>query len=258
MTQWVGITERLIIDSGSVEYIILDSLVINDSTVQWSIEERKNILHVDSVYGYGNDTTYWILDTTIIPLIETTTLFHQINIISLIWHFPLIYSSEILSMNRFSNSSNIRLEKYWASSDTSGFDTLFFNTDLGLYYRSTSIHSGPGHTHITNDKKINLKNKPVLSIPLITDYPKNIYLEQNYPNPFNPTTTIKYSITHQSTVKIVIYDILGRIINILLDEEKSPGDYEIKFNARDLATGIYFYQLRVDKFIKTKKMLLIN
>jgi aminopeptidase N len=88
----------------------------------------------------------------------------------------------------------------------------------------------------------------------ITDY----RLEQNYPNPFNPTTTINYSIPEQSNVKIIILDALGREVTTLVTEEKSIGNYTVEFNASYLSSGIYFYQIRTNEFIQTKKMILLR
>jgi hypothetical protein len=97
-------------------------------------------------------------------------------------------------------------------------------------------------------------------------------LEQNYPNPFNPTTKIKYTISPAGTqravsVQLKVYDLLGNEVAELVNEYKPAGSYEVEFNAvsgkRNLASGIYFYQLKVNdpsttlgqSFIQTKKMI---
>ena len=83
-------------------------------------------------------------------------------------------------------------------------------------------------------------------------------LSQNYPNPFNPTTAISYSIPNSSFVQIQIFDILGRKVSTLLNEEKTAGNYKINFNASNLTSGVYFYRLQAGSFVQTKKMLLIK
>lgn len=88
--------------------------------------------------------------------------------------------------------------------------------------------------------------------------PTKFALSQNYPNPFNPSTTFRYSIPQTSKVAIKVYDILGKEIATLIDEEKSVGTYELKWNAQKFSSGIYFYQLVAGEFIQTKKMLLIK
>ncbi|MCW8802932.1 MAG: T9SS type A sorting domain-containing protein, partial [Ignavibacteriaceae bacterium] len=80
----------------------------------------------------------------------------------------------------------------------------------------------------------------------------------NFPNPFNPTTSIRYEIPEQSIVTLIVYDVLGGEVATLVNEEKPIGNYEVEFNARSLASGIYFYQLKAGNYIKTKKMLLMK
>ena len=83
-------------------------------------------------------------------------------------------------------------------------------------------------------------------------------LNQNYPNPFNPITTIKYSIRERGFVSLKIYNVLGKEIKTLVNEEKPSGNYEINFNAENLSSGIYFYKLQAGSFVKTKKMILLK
>jgi ligand-binding sensor domain-containing protein len=91
-----------------------------------------------------------------------------------------------------------------------------------------------------------------------SEIPSKFTLYQNYPNPFNPSTTIEFDIPERTNVKLVIYDILGREIETLIDKELEPGKYKINFTATNLPSGVYFYTLRTPKFTKTNKMLLIK
>jgi Secretion system C-terminal sorting domain len=88
--------------------------------------------------------------------------------------------------------------------------------------------------------------------------PLTYQLEQNYPNPFNPSTTFRYSIPTQSKVVMKVYDILGNEIATLMDEEKPVGTYELTWNAANLSSGIYFYQLKAGNYVETKKMILLK
>jgi hypothetical protein len=94
--------------------------------------------------------------------------------------------------------------------------------------------------------------------------PQRLLLEQNYPNPFNPTSTIQYDIPKTDFVKISLFDILGREVRVLVNEEKSPGHYKIIFDAKELASGVYFYSIQVNSndgkqnFRQTKKMILLK
>jgi len=88
--------------------------------------------------------------------------------------------------------------------------------------------------------------------------PESFSLQQNYPNPFNPSTTFRYSIPTQSKVMIKVYDLLGNEIATLMDEEKQVGTYDLMWNAANLPSGVYFYQLKAGSYADTKKMILVR
>ena len=75
--------------------------------------------------------------------------------------------------------------------------------------------------------------------------PQDYTLFQNYPNPFNPSTTISYRLKGKGFVKLKVYDTKGALIKVLVNETKEPGYYETEFNAKGLASGIYFYRIEV-------------
>jgi len=83
-------------------------------------------------------------------------------------------------------------------------------------------------------------------------------LQQNYPNPFNPTTTINYSVSKTSFVTIKVYNLAGKEVTTLLNEEKSPGKYRMEFSADNLPSGIYFYRMQSGSFTDTKKFILLR
>lgn len=88
--------------------------------------------------------------------------------------------------------------------------------------------------------------------------PIEFVLEQNYPNPFNPSTVISYQLPVNGFVILKVFDVLGNKVATLVDEYKPAGLYEIEFDASSLASGIYYYQLNTNKFIQTKKMVLLR
>jgi hypothetical protein len=90
------------------------------------------------------------------------------------------------------------------------------------------------------------------------EVPDKYALYQNYPNPFNPVTTIRFDLPEDGHVELVVYDILGRKVRTLLNEFKEAGSYKIRFDAGDLASGIYFYKLRVNSFSAVRKMVLVK
>ncbi len=88
--------------------------------------------------------------------------------------------------------------------------------------------------------------------------PSTIELRQNYPNPFNPTTIINYSIKEEGFVQLAVYDVLGKEITVLVKEEKKQGSYSVKFDGTNLPDGIYFYILRVNNSVQSRKMVLLR
>jgi hypothetical protein len=83
-------------------------------------------------------------------------------------------------------------------------------------------------------------------------------LLQNYPNPFNPNTIIRYELPNASRVNLTIFDVLGRTVRVLVDGFEPSGRHEATFNASNLASGVYLYQLRAGSFVETKKLLLVR
>lgn len=83
-------------------------------------------------------------------------------------------------------------------------------------------------------------------------------LEQNYPNPFNPSTTINYQVKDPGMVNLTVYNLLGQVVQVLINEQQTVGAYSAWFDASSLASGFYFYRLEVNSFVSTKKMMLIK
>jgi len=92
----------------------------------------------------------------------------------------------------------------------------------------------------------------------IDEIPTDFSLSQNYPNPFNPSTKIRYSVPQSSNVVIKVFDVLGNVIEILVDKEKPLGTYEITLYAENYPSGVYFYRLQAGSFVETKKMVLLR
>ncbi|MBK7254529.1 MAG: T9SS type A sorting domain-containing protein [Ignavibacteria bacterium] len=80
----------------------------------------------------------------------------------------------------------------------------------------------------------------------------------NYPNPFNPKTEISYEVPAVKSVKLTVYNILGKEMAELVNERQSPGKYKVSFDASDLTSGVYIYKLSTENFTETKRMILIK
>lgn len=88
-------------------------------------------------------------------------------------------------------------------------------------------------------------------------------LKQNYPNPFNPTTKIEFTVpsnakNNTSKTKLIVYDVLGREVEVLVNKHLNPGEYEVEFNAEDFSSGVYYYRFEIGNYVKTKKMILLR
>jgi photosystem II stability/assembly factor-like uncharacterized protein len=134
---------------------------------------------------------------------------------------------------------------------TNDLYNLFFfkNGTIGYIF-------GNNRTLLKYDKTVDVKQKT----PSLTSTFK---LYQNYPNPFNPTTRIDYEIPQSGFVSLIIYDLLGKEVRIILNEEKQPGSYSVTWDGNNeygqkVSSGIYFYQLKVGSFFKTLKMILLK
>ena len=92
----------------------------------------------------------------------------------------------------------------------------------------------------------------------MTDSPHQVSLSQNYPNPFNPSTVISYQLPVSSTVRLSVFDVLGREVAVLVDERMTAGTHQINFDGAALASGVYLYRLEVGNQVQSRKMVLIK
>jgi hypothetical protein len=91
-----------------------------------------------------------------------------------------------------------------------------------------------------------------------TDLPKGFSLDQNYPNPFNPTTKIRFSVGTYGYTSLRVFDLLGREVSTLVNEEMNPGTYSVTWDATGMPSGVYFYRLSAGAVNETKKLLLLR
>ena len=99
---------------------------------------------------------------------------------------------------------------------------------------------------------------PVNGVDDEVNQPEKFQLSQNYPNPFNPTTNLQYAISSRQFITLKVYNLLGKEIATLVNEEKSAGEYKVEFNGNNLPSGIYFYELKAGNITQTKKMMLLK
>ncbi len=111
---------------------------------------------------------------------------------------------------------------------------------------------------ITKNTQAKLKYATVGVQTISTEVPKVFSLSQNYPNPFNPVTRIQFAVPKNEIVTIKVYDLLGKEVALLVNEQKNAGTYEVDFNASTLSSGVYFYRMQAGMFTDIKKMMVIK
>jgi hypothetical protein len=152
--------------------------------------------------------------------------------------------------------------QYYGSSTTNSFEDLNETYVTGgavanehwVYYKVTAVDMHPYESPASNQVGARVKGAGLEKIA--GSIPNEYSLDQNYPNPFNPSTKISYSIKEEGLVTLKVYDILGKEIATLINENKPEGNYEVEFNASALPSGLYIYKIQSGSFSDVKKMLL--
>jgi hypothetical protein len=90
------------------------------------------------------------------------------------------------------------------------------------------------------------------------EYPSSFLLEQNFPNPFNPGTRIRFAVAAPAHIRLTVYDLLGRVVEVLVDRDRDPGNFEVSFAPRSLAAGVYIYRMTAGLQSATRMMQLIR
>ncbi len=171
------------------------------------------------------------------------------------------------------------LYQYQVIAEDNNGDTLTYSLITAPFWLSIDstnglIEGGPGVYSVgdtvvtarvddgrggTDTQTYTLHVHPTVGIDSEThQVPQQYVLHQNHPNPFNPLTKINYQIPELSFVTLKVFNVLGREIASLVNEEKSAGEYEIEFDGNNLTSGIYFYRLQAGNFVETKKMVLMK
>ena len=167
---------------------------------------------------------------------------------------PLLYNNGTLYVGTLGE----RLIAFYDNADSLFTQNLSLNKSKKI--NSFSYNPPIWGTFQGNNQRTGVPNGKLLTsiAKSQTNLPKEFSLSQNYPNPFNPSTIIRYSIPKSSLVSIKVYDVLGRVITTLVNEEKNSGNYQVEFNASKLSSGFYLYRIQAGDFISVKKMLLIK
>jgi hypothetical protein len=160
------------------------------------------------------------------------------------------------------NNQGFEVQRKLASSDwiTIGFKQgQGTTTELTTYFYEDEISEINSNKLYYRLKQIDFDGTFTYSEEVeVFTQPLNFSISQNYPNPFNPNTIIKYEIPKTTNVKIDVFDMLGRIIDNIVNEEKSAGRYELEFDGSSLSSGVYYYRMQAGDFVSIRKMLMLK
>jgi hypothetical protein len=151
---------------------------------------------------------------------------------------------------KYSNTGVQQWVQRYIGSENNNFSPVTIKLDGGnnVYVSGTSANN-----------YVTIKYSQPVGVNSVSDQiPEKFSLRQNYPNPFNPVTHLEFGISDLGFVSLKIYNILGKEVETLLNENKSAGTYSVEWNASEFPSGIYFYELKINEFSETRKMLLLK
>jgi photosystem II stability/assembly factor-like uncharacterized protein len=244
----------LVIDSAglkSPQYII-NSGLSNLKFYFWKVNSKNvqgNVSQWSNIFSFKTDTPVNVQLTSFSALVNG-------NDISLLWVTATETNNAGFYIEKWTNLGTFREIEFIKGKGTTTENNSYVFTDKNLtpgkyIYRLKQIDFD-GRTNYSNEVTAEIR------IPLVER------LDQNYPNPFNPSTIIRYSLTNDSFVKLIIYNTVGENVYQLVSKVQDAGYHEINFNASQLSSGIYFYTLQTNSidgkqhFTATKKMVLLK
>jgi Secretion system C-terminal sorting domain len=223
-----------------------------NTTYYWRVTASSNTLakiNTSSVYSFTTELENPALTWPGTDAITDTT------IIRFNWNIVIganFYKIEVNSLRDF--SGDVKADSTLTDTKLALYKGL--GADSTYYWRVTAFNNAGNQSVASVDS---FKTSIATGIEDLTNTIPSVYkIYQNYPNPFNPTTTIKYSVPNSSFVTIKVYDILGRMVKSLVNEQKVAGNYSVQFNGSNFASGIYFYRMQAGDFVQTKKLILMK
>jgi len=214
--------------------------------------------------GSGYDELNFVLAAINIPVVNSgnsltknLTLYKTNSTISGVVTLSGIPASNLEMFALVSDTGFVRTWTDFNGNYTFNVSNKLFNYDISAMqlppnYYNYSITAHPGQTNVNfNFNLTDVKNES-------SGFPGEYSLLLNYPNPFNPSTRITYNLKEASEVQLKIFNVLGNEVATIVNELRSAGMHEVTWNAENLSSGVYFYQLRAGSFIETRKMVLLR
>ena len=247
-------------DSGTIEYFVIDSSIVNDTTVTWQVLEKRTVIHMVD-YTWWPDSTYPIIDSTIIILNEGTTGYHELRASSYIWNFPASAFGIMSPVFRYADSSQVMTTLESESCmmfPWHRYDSLWFSSDSGLTGRLKYTCDNGDESGEASWLTCKLLSQISVSVKEQESLPVQSELFPNYPNPANPTTIVTYNLSSTSDVKLGVYDLLGHRLAIIAEGIQQPGRYHYMFDGSTLGSGVYLIRFQTPEFIRTNKIIILK
>ncbi len=254
-----------------------DALHRGEGFANYTIRPRREAKTGDVVHAKASI----IFDTN--EPIDTPEIFNTIDAgipVSRVTALPTALNNTTFTLNwsGADDSTGSRISEYalYVSADGQPFQlfeegladtSLVFSGDFGSTYRFfTIVRDNAGNVEVLKtsaEATVTLDPNATAVASNQAVLPKTFALHQNYPNPFNPITTIKYELPVPTDVKLEIFDILGRRVRTVVDAKQDAGYHRVQWDGKNsyglqVATGVYFYRIKAEGFVKTRKMVLVR
>jgi subtilisin family serine protease len=214
-------------EQGTIEFSAIDYQVDYNNTGRFYYYRYQSINPDSTQLFYREDGTATWNKLAVSKVIEDTT------------NLGIVYSADLSSTTQF---------------DSAGIDLKFHVVDQSGNSSEWALEPAFGVGKFRGSNSTDTVSNKIININL----PAAFALHQNYPNPFNPSTFIQYYLPKTCHVTLKMFDILGREVATLVDEQKPAGAYQVTFDGRSLSSGIYFYRLQAGSFTETKKLVLLK
>ncbi len=216
----------------------------------------------------STDTRVLYFDTSNVWVIGNESVFKSENG-GINWLTKFTQVGELFTSIKFINENygwiTSRKGNLYATSN--GGNNWFYQNTPNQYGLNDAYFISPGTGWVFGDKGAIMKTIsgviPNSLVPVSLEMPAKFSLSQNYPNPFNPVTKIQFQIPsvgqrHAFDTKLIVYDISGRLVTTLVNEQLQPGSYSVDWDGTGYASGVYFYSLITNEFTETKRMVLVK